>query len=282
MHNRLLAQANSQPLSSSAYIINGVAQPSFGAGGSVLTTSRAAADLTTGTLKVRADAGLGNETGPFSSLAYGRANWRDTITFTNSTSVNLDFSWQTDAAITPKTLNSSRFVTSSIYLTVNNQNFSFIGMLDANGNYVNQLGGAQYQYFANSGSPGGVFFTFNLAGNNDNGAWHTSLGDGVSGLIAGTLVVPTGKASIDIDAFLEIDCRNGATCDYANTSTFSFGALPSGLSWTSESGVFLSNAATPGTGTSVPGPTPVLGAALTFGWARRLSRHVRWSASPQE
>jgi hypothetical protein len=59
-------------------------------------------------------------------------------------------------------------------------------------------------------------------------------------LIKATLVLPSGVVSITITTLLSIDCRTGAVCDYADGATFSFGALPDGLTWTSESGVFLS------------------------------------------
>ena len=46
---------------------------------------------------------------------------------------------------------------------------------------------------------------------------------------------------------LLLDCRaGGAVCDFGNTSSFRFGALPEGLSFTSQSGVLLSGLAQPG------------------------------------
>jgi hypothetical protein len=67
-----------------------------------------------------------------------------------------------------------------------------------------------------------------------------------SGLISGTLLVPSGLSSLQIDTLLHLNCRFGAICDFANTGSFRFGALPAGISLTSESGVFLSAVPEPG------------------------------------
>ena len=97
------------------------------------------------------------------------------------------------------------------------------------------LGGAQFVYSGASGSG----FAFGPSGNNMFGAWTTTITGASSGLIKATLVLPSGVVSIAITTFLSIDCRTGAVCDYTNGATFSFGTLPSGLTYTSESGVFL-------------------------------------------
>lgn len=284
-----LAQNAPYPVSSSARIVNGVASPSenvAGPGGSssagggltsawadttqpafpTLATTYAAADLAKGSLRVYAEASVGP------TNAIGAARWIDTITFDNSTghNVELDFYWNTEGAITPIDSNSWRTVNSSIVLSKNNEHFSWIGMKAADGSYAGHLGGAQYQYYGSAISPiGGDYFTFQPAGNNDDGAWRTSFGAGESGLIAATLIIPAGLASIDIDAQLTVDCRSGAICDFGHTSTFAFGALPSGLSWTSASGVFLSAVPEPAAWMLTASGLLVL-AALRWGRGLRL------------
>lgn len=293
------AQVTQQGNSSSAYIVNGVQQPGFGAGPggsssvsgtassawadtsqldvnglrSVQANTRAEADLASGRLRVYAEAGVPGDLQAFSSQAFGQARWIDTITFNNTSgqNVELDFFWNTDGSITTQRSNALRFVTSSITLGRNNAVTSFPGLKDANGNYVQLTGnGAQYQYYGVDAN-GGDYFTFAPVGSNAAGVWRTSLGAFESGLIEATLILGTGFTAIDIDALLQVDCRSGAVCDFGHTAKFGFGALPSGLSWTSESGVFLTASAPPGG--AVPEPASLwlvaLGAAAAVGSRRR-------------
>lgn len=228
--------------------------------GSVLVTARAEADLAYGRLRAYSEAGTSSVAGgAFYSTAFSQARWIDTITFSNTTggAVELDFFWETDGSVTPQRADSIRDITSSITLS---RVSSFVGLKAANGSYLNYLGGAQYNYYGVDAN-GGDYFTFQPAGGNPDGAWRTSLGAGESGLIAATLFIPIGLSSINIDAFLEADCRLGAICDFAHTASFGFGALPAGLSWTSESGVFLT-ASDPPPGTA---PEPTTLALLAFG-----------------
>lgn len=287
------AQGSPQGSTSSAYAVNDVPQPGYGAGpggsshvggnasrawadssqsdGTVRANAYAEAKLTTGRLHAHAEAGTGSVPGFFSSQAFGQARWTDTVTFNNATggAVEPDFFWQTDGAITPLLANSWRFVTSSITLGRNNQTFSFIGMKADDGSYANHLGGAQYKYHGVDAN-GGDGFDFRPAGGNPDGAWRTSLGDGERGLIAATLIIPGGLGAIDIDAFPEVDCRSGAVCDFGHTASFRFGELPAGLSWTSESGVFPTQLPTePGGALPAPGSLALTGLAL-LGLLRRL------------
>jgi hypothetical protein len=78
-----------------------------------------------------------------------------------------------------------------------------------------------------------------------------------------TLWVPTGETTLVIDSWLNLTLCNGTRiCDFGNTAAIRFGALPEGLSWTSQSGVFLS--ALP----QVPGgiPEPATWAMLIAGF----------------
>lgn len=275
-HSVSIAQSGPQPDGSTAHARNGALVPggnvagpngSSSAGatmtaafadttqisGAVLTTSYAAADLATGSLHVYAEAGAA---GP--SLGFGFARWIDTITFNNTTGgvLALEFFWETLGSVTDQNgpALGSQNITSSIVLGQNSQNFSSISLQHLN---PGVLGGAQFNY-GTFGGPGGSYFTFQPAGNNNAGAWHTQFTGLASGLLSATLLVPPGLASIDIDASLNVDCRTGAICDFGHTSSFRFGDLPDGLSWTSGSGVFLS-AVDPGT---VPEPGSLAWLAL--------------------
>jgi hypothetical protein len=266
----------------SAYIANGAAVPGFNftsgsalssiggtplsgwadtkaTDGSVLVTARAEADLAFGRLRAYSEAGTSSVAGgSFYSTAFSQARWIDTVTFDNTTgnALELDFFWETDGSVTPQRADSIRDITSSITLSRVN---SFVGLKAANGQYLNYLGGAQYNYYGVDAN-GGYFFTFQPAGGNPDGAWRTSFGAGESGLIAATLFIPVGLSSINIDALLEVDCRLGAICDFGHTALFGFGDLPEGMSWTSESGVFLTASDPPPDG--VPEPTTLALLAL--------------------
>jgi hypothetical protein len=84
--------------------------------------------------------------------------------------------------------------------------------------------------------------------------WFTadnSVGGMIDGLISTTLLIPAGESSLGLGAYLGLDCRGGSNCDFGHTSLFRFGALPTGLTWTSQSGVFLTDI-----GTGNPGGVP--------------------------
>ena len=69
-------------------------------------------------------------------------------------------------------------------------------------------------------------------------------------------------------SMLAYNCSNGMTCDFSNTGSISFG-LPQGVSFTSDSGVFLT-AATP-----VPATLPLLAGGLgMIGLGIRRKRKV--------
>lgn len=90
----------------------------------------------------------------------------------------------------------------------------------------------------------------------------------VEGLLRATIVIPTGETSLGISADLQLDCASGSSCLFGNTSTFRFGALPAGLSWTSQSGKFLAAVAAPG----VPEPASWAMMICGFGLAGAMAR----------
>jgi hypothetical protein len=92
----------------------------------------------------------------------------------------------------------------------------------------------------------------------------------MTGFFQTTLSIPTGLTSLGVGATLHLDCRFGSTCDFGNTGAFTFGALPTGLSFTSESGTFLSALETgpidPGSGGGNGVPEPATWAMMILGF----------------
>jgi hypothetical protein len=108
----------------------------------------------------------------------------------------------------------------------------------------------------------------NAGGTPNLGGWTVTPVGPVGALFSGTLVVPSGLSILDIATRLDIDCRTGADCDFSNTAAFSFGALPTGLSYTSSSGAFLTGA--PAAEAPEPGTWAMLSMGLlTIGFLRR-------------
>lgn len=228
-------------------------------------TANSFADLATGSLRNYADASTAG------SVVTARSRWLETVTFnnTNGSTVELDFSWRTDGSLTD--LGSSHpgyHVVSSIHVSSVSTNLLPIMLKDNNPLTPSNSGGASYGYYRNGNYDPGQDFGLIPTGDPE-GTWTTTFfgGNGDGGLIEGTLLLPAGIASLEIDAFLYLDCRNQVICDYDNSATFRLGALPNGLSWTSESGVFLS-AVSP-----VPEPTSL--AMLGLGMVSMLGIAVR-------
>lgn len=118
---------------------------------------------------------------------------------------------------------------------------------------------------------GGLFFS-SSSGSVNPARWDTTATGGANAQIATSILFEPGISVMTVDMLLSVDCRFGTDCDYGNSSGFNFGALPNGLSFSSESGVFL-------TGGSAAVPEP-LSLALTgaglllLGCVRRLrARH---------
>ncbi|MGZ3411722.1 MAG: PEP-CTERM sorting domain-containing protein [Xanthobacteraceae bacterium] len=105
---------------------------------------------------------------------------------------------------------------------------------------------------------------FGLSGNISN----TSL----VALLTTVLVIPDGVSSIDIGAGLFMNCNSAYFCDLSHTGILSFGALPDGLTYTSDSGVFLEGAAATSE-TPLPATWTMMLAGLTgFGALARRAR----------
>ena len=97
-----------------------------------------------------------------------------------------------------------------------------------------------------------------------------------------TLWVPPGETTLTIEPYLYFVGCGGqtGTCGFGNSGKVRLGDAPAGLSWTSESGVFLSALSDPGTPGAIPEPTSwalmIAGFGLVGAAARRqVERRTR-------
>lgn len=89
-----------------------------------------------------------------------------------------------------------------------------------------------------------------------------------------TLFVPTGETTLNLQAELGIFCIGTGLCDFGNTAALRFGALPDGLSFTSQSGVFLSGLSGPAPGVPEPASWAMLIAGFGLVGARLRRRRA--------
>lgn len=139
-------------------------------------------------------------------------------------------------------------------------------------------------YFDAGGGSYGAPGTINLA-TFMNSADYTAASsfDLASGLVTGlfntNIIIPTGQSQLGFALYLSLDCRQRqATCDFGNTSTFKFGALADGLSYTSQSGVLFS-AINPPAGVPEPGTWAMMiaGFGMIGAVARRRAFKVTYA-----
>ena len=102
----------------------------------------------------------------------------------------------------------------------------------------------------------------------------------MTGFYQTTISIPTGLTSLGVGARIDLDCRAGAVCDFGHTGAFTFGDTPGGLSWTSESGSFLTalGPTDPGGG-GVPEPATWAMMILGFGLIGTTARSRRRAAA---
>jgi hypothetical protein len=205
----------------------------------VNVTARAHADLARGEVGTYAeatrpptDSGFGTgRAQPWASLA-------DTVIFTNSNSgaVSLELrytlsgtvsvsdglGWTTQAGIHTKLTIQAAGDSNQVLFDSNGQPASYT----ADG-FFNQDG---LLYF----SPGNLGF-------GAIGEFVTEpIPSGIGAVIRTTLSIPSGQSLLGIRADLDLDCLSANVCDFGRTGQVRFGDLPSGLSYSSASGVFLS------------------------------------------
>lgn len=237
----------------------------------------ASASLDRGELKAVVDS---QAIWPFTSSGFASARFADAIWFTNTSGQRLPFtlSMRVDGSIT----GSGTVATA----------FSLIGLSSGGGGTCNGLGqcitpnpdgtgttsaeiyGLIDQFAGTKltfrSGPFGPFdqdipwWNFGLGANHNPDA---GLYDYSKSL---TLWVPTGETTLFLEGWFNLTvCGGNFHCDFGNTSVILFGAMPDGLSWTSQSGVFLSGLVPPPPPPPPPGgviPEPATWAMLVAGF----------------
>lgn len=201
----------------------GTATSSFARASCGSQVSSGSADLVTATLH-----GSTNSSATAGALGYSTNTFQDSITFSNTTGGNLllSLTWTVEGNTTFGTE-----VDISSYIDL--QGVS--GHLFLQGSTATVL--ADHITFSDlRGSQGATI-------GEGSATWNvTGVNSPVGRAMQSTLVIPPGMATAQIQTSLVVDCRFGAYCDFGNTGKFAFGSLPAGLSFTSDSGVFLSGA----------------------------------------
>lgn len=204
----------------------------------LLATSSANASLPAGSVGifVNAPGGAGGQT-----VVTARPTWTETVRFNNrnAAAVELGVFLDTDGSAVDNSgpMYGSLDVKSSIEMyIVNDANYKDVHLKGGPAFY---MGGCQFIHSLQFGPR----FEFQPSGDNMYGAWTTTPVNDFAGMIKTTRVIPPGVVSIGIRIFLEIDARSGEVVDYTEGVRFAFGTQPTGLTWTSESGVFLGSTA---------------------------------------
>lgn len=221
------------------FTVGGTATSSFASGSCGSLTSFGSSDLVTATLH-----GSTNSSSTAGALGLSTNMFLDLITFNNTTAGNLflTLTWVVEG-------NTNSGTEVDIKSSLDLQGIS--GHLFLQGSTTPVLGDhITFSDLRGSQGPtvGEGSATWNVSG----------VASPVGRSMQATLVIPPGMAIAQIQADLIVDCRFGANCDFGNTGKFAFGALPTGLSFTSDSGVFLS-------GASSTVPEPGTWAMLTIG-----------------
>ncbi len=221
------AQGNGVSSTSSAD--GGWSNSSTSAGGN--TTMFASSSLTDGTLHA------GGVTGS-DGQGFGLARISDIVTFNNISggTLNLTLGYTFDGQFfNPQ---DSYFDYMAIYLAIGSptRNISFASSGQEITGYaqVNAWGDGYFdQQWLNAGVATAADFTSSTFGSTTGGPF--------GGSLFTTIAIPTGISQLGFAFTLDLGCRvSNSACDFSNTSSFSFGDLPTGLSWTSDSGVLFS------------------------------------------
>jgi hypothetical protein len=248
----------------------------------------ASSSLSRGELKVVVDSAA---ISPFGSSGNAQAQFQDAIWFTNTSGQIQSFtlSMRVDGSITGSGTRA--------------EGFSYIGLSAGGGATCNSLGqcitpnpngtgttsSALYGQFDMRAGPGeNFFFREQLGGtiNDDIPWWSFSFGPGHNPALglydytkSLTLYVPTGETTLFLGGWFNMQiCAGNRRCDFGNTSAIRFSDMPAGLSWTSQSGVFLSGLVPPPPpppGGVVPEPATWALLVLGFGLVGNSMRRRR-------
>ena len=209
----------------------------------------ASTDLASGTL--RASVGATGPSNFGSPLGFSSARLQDTIYFTNTSGsaqiANLTFTFDGLASLGPDHSPSGTlgFDVSCLGFNCFNEANTPI-LFGGPGSRV--ADGAMYYMFSRVGNNIASCFGENIYCGQGSAPYFTTHLDqsDVDGLISGyittQLIIPTGTTSLGLGGRLDLDCRGGSTCGFGHTGRFGFDPLPDGLSFSSASGVFLTDA----------------------------------------
>ena len=228
-------------------------------------TAHGSASLATGQLKASiATTGPENYGTPGGDVT---AQFADTLYFHNGTAdaLALSLTYSFEGAFASLTPTASSSGSASLWLAGCGSCGNIVFAADGRGigDYIQAaFDDANGVYAINSGNGGVPIF-------GDANHWHTeALGSGVGALMSTTLLIPTGDSTMGLQALFNLSCRSADQCDFGHTATFGFGALPTGLTFTSESGTFLSAVSGPiDPGGGVGGvPEPATWAMMILGF----------------
>lgn len=230
------------------------------------TSISASSSLTDGTLHV---AGVTGSDGQ----GFGLARISDIVTFNNlsGATVNLTLGYTFDGQfINPQ---NNYFDYMAIYLAIASptRDISFASSGQEIGGYaqVNAWGDGYFdQQWQNAGATTAADFTSSTFGSTTGGLF--------GGSLFTTIAIPIGMSQLGFAFTLDVGCRvSNSACDFGNTSSFHFGDLPTGLSWTSQSGVLFSALGTGPQPGSVPEPASwamMIGGFSAIGASLRVRR----------
>jgi hypothetical protein len=272
-----------------------VSQPGGSGNVSFGNAAYSAADLASGLLKATTQSYGPDNFG--SPLGFAQSRLDDTIFFTNNSgsTQTISFTYRFDGQLyNPYGSNPGGSVSLGLSCGGNsgacyngaNGTGQAITFADANGNPLSLYGGLRmpedsWNYYFNAS--GSCFGENIYCGQYSSSLWDYGLnapdaGGVVDGYIRAYLNIPTGDTSLGVRGTLNLDCRGASSCDFGHTGTFGFGALPTGVSFGSASGVFLTQSATPA---GVPEPatwmTMILGFGLIGGMVRRRQRQAAFA-----
>lgn len=241
-----------------------------------ITTS---ADLSTGTVRATANV---VDVGFPSMQASGSGRLRDTLWFTNTTEnwLSIGYRVEVDGAIGgfPSDQGGQAFFDASAGLYVpTSQGCTVLAQCIGFQPFAGGASGSAFR--AEYRNSVGLSFVDTLG----NAAfWTVTYNPGhdtAAGLfdftMSTTLWVPPGETTLTIEPYLYFTPCGGqtGTCGFGNSGKVRLGETPEGLSWTSESGVFLSTLNPPGTPGAIPEPTSwalmIAGFGLVGAAARR-------------
>jgi PEP-CTERM motif len=194
-------------------------------------------------------------------LAETNTTLADTVFFTNTSgnAVNLDLTWGfegTASVFDPNTANGLGYlILGGCSSCINDlgQSISFRGT-------GNNAVIAAYSLFNESGVYS-VYDQYSGQALNPLDFSVLNNSNGIGSIIRTTLVIPTGETSLGISAYLRLSAISASSMDFGHTAKLEFGPLANGLSFTSDSGVFLRG------NVAAAVPEPATWAMMLFGFA---------------